>query len=61
MSLNYGGCPRQRFRKAPPLDKKKALTELQESLKTVTPVKYPDNIKLVTKYYDKLSEAMQED
>ena len=48
-------------KEVPPLDKKKALTELQESLKTVTPVKYPDNIKLVTKYYDKLSEAMQED
>jgi hypothetical protein len=45
----------------PPLDKKKALAELQEAQKTVTPVKYPENIKLVTKYYDKLSEAMQED
>jgi hypothetical protein len=48
-------------KEVPPLDKKKALAELQESLKTVIPVKYPDNIKLVAKYYDKLSEAMQED
>ena len=48
-------------KEVPPLDKKKALAELQESLKTTTPVQYPDNIKLVGKYYDKLSEAMQED
>jgi hypothetical protein len=48
-------------KEVPPLDKKKALEALQESVKTVTPVKYPDNIKLVGKYYDKLSEAMQED
>jgi hypothetical protein len=45
----------------PPLDKKKALGELEGSLKTVTPLQFPDNIALVTKHYDKLSEALQED
>jgi hypothetical protein len=48
-------------KEVPPLDKKKALEALQESAKTATPVKYPDNIKIVGKYYDKLSAAMQED
>jgi hypothetical protein len=30
-------------------------------LKEVVAVKFPDNIKLVGKYYDKLSEALQQD
>lgn len=48
-------------KEVPPLDKKKALAELEDARKMVTPIKYPANITLVTKYYDKLSEAMQED
>ncbi len=45
----------------PPLDKKKALDELQASLKQVTPLQYPDNVKVVEKHYDKLSQALQGD
>ena len=45
----------------PPLDKKKATEELQASLTQVTPVQYPENIKVVEKYYDKLSQALQGD
>ena len=45
----------------PPLDKKKAIEELEASLKQVTPVRYPDNIKVVEKQYDKLSQALQGD
>ena len=44
----------------PPLDKKKALADLETASKQVTPVQFPDNIKVVTKY-DKLSEALQGD
>jgi hypothetical protein len=45
----------------PAKDKKEALDQLNASLKAAAPVKYPDNIKLVTKYYDKLSEGAQQD
>ena len=45
----------------PPLDKKKAVDELQASLKQVTPLQYPDNVKVVEKFYDKLSQALQGD
>jgi hypothetical protein len=42
-------------------DKKDALEGLNGSLKDAAPVKFPGNIKLVGKYYDKLSEALQQD
>jgi hypothetical protein len=42
-------------------EKKEALDGLNASLKEVVAVKFPDNIKLVGKYYDKLSEALQQD
>jgi hypothetical protein len=45
----------------PARDKKEALDQLNAALKAAVPVKYPDNIKLVTKYYDKLSEGTQQD
>jgi hypothetical protein len=45
----------------PARDKKEALDQLNAALKAAVPVKYPDNIKLVTKYYDKLSEGAQQD
>lgn len=40
-------------------EKKQALEELEEALKTAEPVKYPENIALVKKYYDKLDALMQ--
>lgn len=45
----------------PAKDKKEALDGLNASLKTIVPVKYPDNTKVVGKYYDQLSEMMQQD
>jgi hypothetical protein len=42
-------------------EKKEALDGLNASLKDVVAVKFPDNIKLAGKYYDKLSEALQQD
>ncbi|MBV8565585.1 MAG: hypothetical protein JO273_09040 [Methylobacteriaceae bacterium] len=42
-------------------DKKDALDQLNAALKGVTPVQFPENIALVTKYYDKLGEVMQQD
>ncbi|MDR3462704.1 MAG: hypothetical protein P4L76_10360 [Beijerinckiaceae bacterium] len=42
-------------------EKKETLDGLNASLKEVMAVKFPDNIKLVGKYYDKLSEALQQD
>jgi hypothetical protein len=42
-------------------EKKEALDGLNAGLKDVVPVKFPGNIKLVGKYYDKLSEALQQD
>jgi hypothetical protein len=38
-------------------DKKAALADLNTALKYTANVQYPDNIKIVTKYYDKLSAA----
>lgn len=42
-------------------DKKEALGEMNEALKYTSNVQYPENVALVTKYYDKLSAAMKED
>jgi hypothetical protein len=38
-------------------DKKAALADLNTALKFTANVQYPDNIKIVTKYYDQLSAA----
>jgi hypothetical protein len=43
----------------PPAEKAKLLEELNDSLKSAQPVKYPDNIKLVEKYYDRLDAIMK--
>jgi hypothetical protein len=40
-------------------EKKQALEELDEALKTAEPIKYPANVELVKKYYDRLDELMQ--
>ncbi|MGD1038925.1 MAG: hypothetical protein ABR878_17535 [Roseiarcus sp.] len=39
-------------------DKKEALEELNDALKSVEPVQFPGNIDLVVKYYDKIVAAM---
>ena len=39
-------------------DKKEELTQLNEALKSVKPLQFPGNVAVVTKYYDKLAEAM---
>ena len=45
----------------PATDKKKAIDELETSLKTAPSIQFPGNIKVVGKYYDRLSQAMQQD
>jgi hypothetical protein len=47
--------------KIPAKDKKAILDDMNDALKTVEPVKYPGNVTLVTKYYDKLGALMQDD
>jgi hypothetical protein len=41
--------------KMAPADKKQALAELNEALKSIEPLKNPGNVDLVLKYYDKLA------
>ena len=41
-------------------DRKEALSQLSDELKSVTPLQFPANVDVVSKYYDKLSEAMSE-
>ena len=48
----------QADKKMPAADKKQALEELNDALKSVEPVKFPGNIDLVVKYYDKIVAAM---
>jgi hypothetical protein len=43
----------------PEPQKKKMLEDLNEALKTAEPIKFPSNIELVKKNYDKLDSAMQ--
>ena len=43
--------------KMPAADKKAALAEMNEALKAVEPVKFPANIDLIVKYYDKIAAA----
>jgi len=42
-------------------DKKAALADMNEELKYAVNVQYPENVTLVTKYYDKLNAMMQEE
>jgi hypothetical protein len=42
-----------------PDEKKQALADLQEALKSAEPVKFPGNVDLVKKYYDQLDKASQ--
>jgi hypothetical protein len=52
----------QADKKMPAKDKKAALTEMNAALKTPAPVvENKGNIDLVTKYYDKLAAALQDD
>jgi len=46
--------------KMPAQNKKEALAEMNEALKMVEPIKFPANIDLVLKYYDKLVAASEE-
>ncbi|MGA2795575.1 MAG: hypothetical protein ABSE69_19065 [Roseiarcus sp.] len=48
----------QADKKMPANDKKQALSQLNDELKSVTPLQFPANVDVVAKYYDKLSEAM---
>jgi len=48
----------QADKKMSPADKKEELTQLNEALKSVKPLQFPGNVAVVTKYYDKLAEAM---
>ncbi len=52
----------QADKKMPAKDKKAALAEMNEALKTPAPaIENKGNIDLVTKYYDKLAAALQDD
>ena len=42
-------------------DKKAALADMTEALKYAVNVQYPENVTLVTKYYDKLNAVMRDD
>ncbi|OQW57844.1 MAG: hypothetical protein A4S14_08205 [Proteobacteria bacterium SG_bin9] len=48
-------------KKIPPKDKQAVLAEMKQAEKYAVSVQFPDNVKLVTKYYDKLVAALQED
>lgn len=40
-------------------DKARLIEELNESLKTVEPIKYPGNIKLIEKHFERLESVLQ--
>jgi hypothetical protein len=42
-------------------EKKDALKELSEQLKSIAPLQFPGNVQVVGKYYDKLSPLMSQD
>jgi hypothetical protein len=48
----------QADKKMAPNDKKEALAQMNEALKSTTPLQFPANVEVVTKYYDKLAETM---
>jgi hypothetical protein len=43
----------------PDAERKQALEELTEALKTAKPIEYPANIELVRKYYDKIQAVLE--
>jgi hypothetical protein len=45
----------------PAKDKKETLSELNDALKSITPIQFPGNTELVAKYIDKLLAAMPQD
>jgi hypothetical protein len=45
----------------PAKDKRETLSELNEALKSTTPIQFPGNAELVAKYIDKLLAAMPQD
>jgi len=47
--------------KVPAKDKKAILEEMNGALKSSEPVKFPGNVTLVTKYYDKLGPLLKDD
>jgi len=47
--------------KVPAKDKKAILEEMNGALKASEPVKFPGNVTLVTKYYDKLGPLLKDD
>jgi hypothetical protein len=47
--------------KIPAKDKKAILEDMNGALKSMEPVKFPGNVTLVTKYFDKLGPLFQED
>jgi hypothetical protein len=44
-----------------PKEKRAQIRDLKETLRSIDPVQYPDNITLIAKYYDKLSEIFDDD
>jgi len=42
----------------PEAEKKQALEELNEALKTAEPIQFPSNVELVKKYYEKIDAAL---
>lgn len=50
----------QADKRMPASDKKEALRQLNDELKSVTPLQFPANAEVVAKYYDKLNEAMSQ-
>jgi hypothetical protein len=50
----------QADKKMPPAQKKEALGQLNDALKSVAPLQFPANVQIVAKYYDKLAEAPPE-
>ena len=44
-------------KKMPAAERKQALYELNEALKSVEPIKFPANIDLVVRYYDQIIAA----
>ena len=47
----------QADKKMPAADKKEALKQLNDALKSVAPLQFPANADIVAKYFDKLNEA----
>jgi hypothetical protein len=50
----------QADKKMSPRDRKEALDQLNDEMKSVTPLQFPGNIAVVTKHFDQLSAAMSQ-